>query len=148
MKLICSKPSLRCYFFCHLWQAYSYSFYILNTQTIAKWKKRVVWEICTLTGQTVVVWCGSRSGEWSSGNHRSWNVYLSQKWGTTSGKMKIINVPETVLQYWKTVSGTFIIFSYHLWYLIFETDKYSETHDFQRTIHHSYYHTKPLLFAQ
>ena len=38
---------------------------IFYTQTIAKWKKRVIWEICTLTGQTVVVWCGSRSGELS-----------------------------------------------------------------------------------
>ena len=64
----------------------------------------------TLTGQIVVVWCGSRSGEWSSENHGSWNIYLSQKWGTTSGKMKIINVPETVLQYWMTVSGTLIYF--------------------------------------
>ena len=50
----------------------------------------------TLTGQIVVVWCGSRSGEWFSGNRRSWNIYLSQKWGTTCGKMKIINVSETV----------------------------------------------------
>ena len=63
--LIWSKTFIWDVIFCHLWQAYSYSFYILNTQTIAKWKKRVIWEICTLTGQTVVVWCGSRSGELS-----------------------------------------------------------------------------------
>ena len=109
VKLIWSKPSSEMLFFLSSLTAL-FLLYSVNTQTIAKWKKRVIWEICTLTWQIVVVWCGSRSGEWSSGSHGSRNIYLSQKWGTTSGKMKIINVPETVLQYWRTVFGTLIIF--------------------------------------
>ena len=63
-------------FFCH-----SYSFYVLNTQTIAKWKKKT----CNL-GDMYSYWANSTvNSSGVAGNHRSWNIYLSQKSGTTKG---------------------------------------------------------------
>ena len=62
-------------FFCH-----SYSFYVLNTQTIAKWKKT-----CNL-GDMYSYWANSTVNSSDvAGNHRSWKIYLSQKSGTTKG---------------------------------------------------------------
>ena len=103
VKLIWNKPSSEMLFF--LSSLTSLFLFLLYSKYTNNCKMEE-----TLTGQIVVVWCGSRSGEWSSGNHGPWNIYLSQNWGTTGGKMKIINVPETVLQYWRTDSGTLIIF--------------------------------------
>ena len=61
-------------FFCH-----SYSFYVLNTQTIAKWNKKT----CNL-GDMYSYWANSTvNSSGLAGNHRAWNIYLSQKSGTT-----------------------------------------------------------------
>ena len=61
VKLIWSKPSSKMLFFCH-----SYSFYVLNTQTIAKWNKKT----CNLGDMYISYWANctvNRSGV--AGNH-------------------------------------------------------------------------------